>query len=371
MGNNCSSHSKKNEENINNFCDDVHDIYNNIDHVLISGNDHQEMSNINKQNEHIYEGKVNNENCTANLKVMFSFIYFLIMVIMNGMCLKLYYEGKIDKTIVITLFFMILALIQQYDTMIYEVQNITYHIGNYKQMEAYFNNFAINDQLLKNNISITNGHIVFKNIKMNYNNKHIFNNFNLEINANNKICIIGKIGSGKSSLLKILSGLIPYDGDIYIDNQNIKEYEHSAIIKNIAYIPQVPKLFNRTILENLNYGTNKNINDINNILTQYNLLTFFNKFEKGLYTIVGKDGEKLSGGQRQLIYILRSLIQNKKILLLDEPTASLDVEYTNILINIIKKINNKTIIVVTHDENIISVFDKVIELDKGNIINEY
>jgi ABC-type bacteriocin/lantibiotic exporter with double-glycine peptidase domain len=101
-----------------------------------------------------------------------------------------------------------------------------------------------------------------------------------------------------------------------------------------------------------------------NKLKNFNLIPFINSFPNGLDTIVGKEGGNISGGQKQLIALIRSLIQNKLILLLDEPSSSLDSKTKNIFIQLIKSIKNKTIIISTHDNQIMSLFDNVIDISK-------
>ena len=255
--------------------------------------------------------------------------------------------------------------------MIHELQNIIRKIGSYTEIKKYFDSYEVHDESnLKDTMTISSGTIMFKDVSVKFGDKVIFDKFNLTIADNTKMAIMGEIGSGKSSLLKIIIDLIPHDGHLYIDNKDTDEYTHNSIIKNIAYIPQNPKLFNRTILDNLQYGTSFNEQKINEMIQYYGLTELFKTFTDGLNTNVGKNGEKISGGQRQIVYILRSLFQNKKIILLDEPSSSLDGEYKKTLIGLLKKINGKTIIAVTHDTDILEIFDRVLIMNKGQIIKD-
>lgn len=370
MSHKCADFTSFAERNTNIYCDDIHDIFSNIDHVIIAREDEKEINKLGQSGSNLYSKCVNRELCNTNLKFTMSTIYFFVMIIINGLALKLYYDSKISKTILVTIFFMVLSLVQLYDSMIYELQNITRGIGDLNEMSDYFNKFSIDNTILKTNMKISNGDIIFKDVSVNYGNKIIFDNFNLKINGNTKVGIIGEIGSGKSTLIKILVGLIPYDGKILIDGNDTNEYDFNSVLEHIAYIPQNPKLFNRTIYENLSYGTKYTLDDIIKFLKIYELDTFFDRFENKFNTNVGKNGEKLSGGQRQLVYILRTLIQNKKILLLDEPTSALDPDYKNILLKLISNTKNKTMISVTHDKDMFQVFDRVVVLDKGKIIKD-
>lgn len=375
MGKSCSSNTNDNEENNIEFYDDMNDIISNISNVLSSGTDKDEINRIKNNQKKYYKSNVGKNLCNTNLKFSFSLIYFFIMLIFNGVAIKLYHENKINKSVLVTIFFMVSALISIYDSMAYEVGNLTNSLGVYKTIKKYFKNY-INKTNDTNNTKLQfpfiEGKIDFKNIIVKYNDKKIFDNFNLTIHPNYVTGIIGKIGSGKSTLLKVLAGLIDYEGIITIDDTNILEYENTEISKFLGYIPQNPKLFNRTIFENLNYGSNYDEKYIWDKIKLFDLYDLFNSFENKLQTIVGKNGEKISGGQRQIIYILRTIIQNKKILLFDEPTSALDISYKTKFINLLSKIKNQTnstIIIVTHDNDVMAVCDKILLFSQINTNN--
>lgn len=370
-GNTCSSYASKNESDINIFYDDVYDVLNNVDHVIVSGMENKEKLRIKQKQSCVVNSNIKKDICDANFKFTFSMIYFFILVIFNGIAVNLYKNNKISKSILITIFLMVASLVALYDAMIYELSTMTKSFGYYNEIKRYFSDFQLNnDAHLISEFPITSGEIEFKNINLTISGNTIFNNFNLKISPNKITGIMGEIGSGKTTLLKILLGLVSYDGIINIDTFNISKYTSIAISKHIAYIPQHPKLFNRTIYENLNYGSSYTEEQIWKLIDLYELRTFFNSFKYKLQTHVGKNGEKLSGGQRQLIYIFRTFIQNKKILLFDEPSSALDNEYRNILIKLLSKIQNKTILIVTHDKELSVVFDRLLIFNKGTIFTD-
>lgn len=370
IGDNCFTTARQNEEDINGFYDDVYDVLGNVEHVIVSGMEDKEELRMDLNQSEVIRSNISKNSCDTNLKFMFSMVYFFIMLIFNGMAMKLYQDNKINKSVLVTIFFMVASLIGMYDSMIYELDSVTKTVGSYNEINRYFSQFAINDNQLLKEFSVGAGKIEFKNINFKYGEKQIFDNFELTIHPNSITGISGEIGSGKSTLLKMLVGLVSYDGHIKIDGVDISKYDSVAIAKHLAYIPQSPKLFNRTIFENLNYGSNYCEEQIWEIIKFYDLTEFFNSFKYKLHTNVGKNGEKVSGGQRQLIYILRSFIQNKKILLFDEPTSSLDTQYRNVLIKLLQKIKNRTIIMITHDKEISSVFNRVLIFDKGKITHD-
>lgn len=370
VGNNCSSSSQKNEEIVTVFYDDVHDVANNVEHVIVAGMEHaEELRMIDNQNN-ILKTTIEKDLCSTNLKFSFSMVYFFVMLICNGVAIKLYHEEKINKSVLVTIFFMVISLIGMYDSMSYELGNIIGTVGNYSETKRYFRQFKIDESKTLTNFNIGDGKIDFNNISLKYGEKQIFDKFNLKIFPNSITGIMGEIGSGKTTLLKMLVGLTDYEGTIFIDGEDVSKYDSTAISKHLAYIPQNPKLFNRTILENLNYGSNYSESEIWEIIKFYDLVDFFNSFKDKLHANAGKNGEKLSGGQRQLIYILRSFIQNKKIILFDEPTSALDSQYKNMLMKLLLKIKNRTIMIVTHDIEIVSIFNRTLIFDKGKVIQD-
>ena len=191
-------------------------------------------------------------------------------------------------------------------------------------------------------------------------------NLNFKIKKNIFFGILGKSGSGKSTLLNLICGLItPQDGKILYQNQNISKFKN-VWKKKIGYVPQEVKLFDDTILNNITMYEDKylDISSINSLLDVLNLKDFVNKLPKKLDTNLGSDGVELSVGQKQRIGIVRALIRDPEIIILDESTNSLDKKTEEEIINfmqILKK--DKTIIFVTHDQQLSKICDEVINLD--------
>ncbi len=225
-------------------------------------------------------------------------------------------------------------------------------------------------------LSISNGFINISDISFQYkpNLPYVFSNFNLKISPSTKVGIVGYSGSGKSTLINLL--LRFYDvssGGIYIDNQNIKEVTQESLRKNISYIPQEPILFHRTIRENILYGkldaTEEELIEATKKACCYDFIT--NNLENKFDTLVGERGIKLSGGQRQRIAIARAILKNSKILILDEATSALDSitekEIQTALNNLMK---NKTVIVIAHRLSTLNIMDRIVVIDKGQIIED-
>ena len=207
--------------------------------------------------------------------------------------------------------------------------------------------------------------IEFKNISFKYGEKYIHNNLNISFLANKKNVLIGPNGVGKSTIFKlIIKNKIPTDGDIFYFGKSYSNISLKKIRKNIGVVVQKPVMFNNTISYNLLYCSDITIDELERFILNIGLSDFFNVFPDRLETSVGKNGVKLSGGQLQILSIIRVLLSNKKIILLDEPTSSIDAINKKIIIDILSHpmYNNKTIIVITHDKELISIMDNIIEL---------
>lgn len=350
--------SYDNENAMNKFYDDIQDIMSNHDTVITSRTNNFEINKLDKSNvkQTYIESELNASSSTFYLHN----ISLITTVLLNGISFKMYANGESTKEMLISIAIMSILFMQYYNSTIIKLKNTVHNIGKLYEINDYFSQFKIHNKNIPPKFVIGDGVITFKKINLSYENKQVLTNFNHVINSNEITGIIGKVGSGKTSLLKMIAGLINYDGDIYIDGQNIKIYDYDSVIKNIAYIPQHPKMFNNTIYYNLTYGAGFDKKHVISFLKEIQFYDFFNSFEHGLDTHVGKEGNILSGGQKQIIALLRALLKNKKIILLDEPTSALDMITKQKVINLIKNTKNKTLLIVSHDEDIKKICNKII-----------
>jgi ABC-type multidrug transport system fused ATPase/permease subunit len=218
--------------------------------------------------------------------------------------------------------------------------------------------------------------IELKNINYSYrNNVNVLNGFNLTIKRGQTIALVGRSGTGKSTIADLILGLqIPVSGEVRIDEKNLNEIKISKYRKRISYIVQDPFLFNDTIKNNLLVGIENPISDkkIIEFCKQSNSWEFIKNKPKGLETIVGDRGVELSGGQKQRICLTRALIRNPQILILDEATSSLDEEsefaIKKQLIDL-SKTKSFTIIIIAHRFSTIKHADVIYEIKNGKAKN--
>jgi len=216
--------------------------------------------------------------------------------------------------------------------------------------------------------------ICLKNISFSYwgTPKKVLNNINIDIKKGDLVGIIGQTGSGKSTLIDVIVGLLkPTDGTVEVDskdiNKNIRDWQNQ-----IGYVAQSIYLTDDTIKKNIAFGLeNDQINDdlVNLSIKQSQLFKFINSLPDGAETIVGEKGIKISGGQRQRIGIARALYHNPPVIILDEATSSLNQEIEEELIRTIENFKtNKTILISTHRLSSLKNCDYIINIENGKIV---
>ena len=210
-----------------------------------------------------------------------------------------------------------------------------------------------------------------KNLSYQYNTTlpKILNNITIEVKKGEKVAIKGETGSGKSTLINIISGLLDQtEGKMLVDNTEVKTENKKNWQKNISIVPQAIFLHDASILENIAIGINVNEIDFDIVKKSAKLAhidSFIEKLPNKYNEKVGERGVRLSGGQKQRIGIARAFYRNSSLIILDEPTNALDLATENLIMESIKIIGkNITVIMISHSNNSLKYFDKIIDLDK-------
>jgi len=225
-------------------------------------------------------------------------------------------------------------------------------------------------------LHVENGEIAFTNVSFSHQGEGfdgLFNGFNLTIPAGQRVGVVGHSGAGKSTLVNLLLRFKDTDeGDIQIDNQNIKQVTQQSLHESIAYVPQDPALFHRSLRENIAYGKADASNkDVKRAADRAHASEFIDTLPEGLETMVGERGVKLSGGQRQRIAIARAILKDAPILVLDEATSALDSESEKLIqASLDELMKGRTSIVIAHRLSTIAKLDRIIVLDNGKIIED-
>jgi len=210
--------------------------------------------------------------------------------------------------------------------------------------------------------------IKLENITYKYDNKKIIDNINFEIKKGDKVCILGRNGSGKSTIMKILAGLLhPDTGSVKIDNINLRNNIFKWF-ENLSYVPQETNLIEGSLIENICPGIEKkdiDLTRINEVIEKAELTSFVQKI--GIDKELNEFGQNLSGGEKQKIALARALYRNSNVILLDEVTSAMDINsQNNFLKNFPKNFSEKTVIFITYKNDNLHIFDKILDLNNLN-----
>jgi ATP-binding cassette subfamily B protein len=201
----------------------------------------------------------------------------------------------------------------------------------------------------------------------------LFESFSLHIKAGEKLGLVGPSGGGKTTITRLLMRFMDIqEGSILIDGQDIRDLKQQDLRRAIAYVPQEPLLFHRSIKENICYGKPAaSDNEVIAVAKKAFAHDFIASLPNGYDTLVGERGVKLSGGQRQRVAIARAMLTDAPLLILDEATSALDSESERLIQKALKELmKHKTAVVIAHRLSTIQRMDRIIVLDKGQIVEE-
>ena len=348
------------------------------------------------ENKHIIYDEKNEEQMWYSSKgvYLFSFIVTAILVVYVYVILRFYQAKKITSQDTIKLVIIILFFIRYLKTTINRTVQIVVFYGKLAESEENIKNI-LNKTVIngtKKNITIT-GDIEFRNVSFEYNSEdpkiiHETNETNEEVPPTNKekqksldnvsfkiktldrVAIIGTNGSGKSTIIKLIMGYYNVSsGQVLHNGINVLDINREYLRNKIAVINQKVVLFNRSIIDNICYGNNIPKEKVKHILKNLHIMRVFKNQPEGLETLAGLHGSALSGGQKQIIYLLRCYLSNKPIIIMDEPTAAVDSTHKKYIMKMIDEMAKKsTLIVVTHDAEYAASFPTKIYIDSGKIV---
>jgi ABC-type multidrug transport system fused ATPase/permease subunit len=349
--------SKQADTSQNNLFEEISDILVNVHSIHTACTQQQETENIHKYTElhtNIFS-KVITES--SSLKLLFNTYYIFLMIMIVGYSIYLNIHNEISTDRVASIIIIVLYLINQLSTISGEIRDLVIDIGIIKQINQTLEHIYTDHTSQNGTIKSIGNSISFESVWFRYSNTtpYILRNLSLSILPNEKVCIVGKIGTGKSTFIDLLLRFRdPTNGKILINHIEIKDIDIHTLRRGIGYIPQDTRLFNRTVLDNILYGTDKTKTDALDLIRLYNIQQL-----PDLDRYAGKYGEMLSGGQKQLVHLLRCLLKDTPIIVLDEPTASVDWETKQDILSIIRNIH-KTIVIVSHDPDVMTCCHRLI-----------
>ena len=221
-------------------------------------------------------------------------------------------------------------------------------------------------------IAVTQGAIELRDVSFSYQDRAVLNHFQLAIEGGKTTAFVGESGGGKSTLMRLILHLLkPQCGQVLVDGQNLADINLESYYREVAYIPQEPPVFDGTLQENLIFDRSIDPARLTEVIRLVKLDDLLHKLPNGLETLLGERGIKLSGGERQRLAFGRVLLQNPQIVILDEPTSSLDSLTEHFVTqNMMGMLKGKTVILVAHRLQTVKGADRIIVLEDGATLQQ-
>lgn len=316
---------------------------------------------------------------SLTLPFLLGFIVFFVL-----RCRRLIATRKMAVSTFVALFMMITGLITNMAWVVDIVRELTFNVGTFQEVAEYFErppgtaphdaaHVASESQWTSRNQDPPATGIGLVDVTYHYANSPspILHRVTVHFAKGQKTAIVGEIASGKTTLLKLLIRFLkPAGGDLYVDGSWYSAMSIADLRRKLRYVPQLPTLLNRSILENILYGNKQTREDeVVALLKQLALYEEFSRQHGGLHANVGKNGSKLSGGQRQLVWCLRAFLHRPDYIVLDEPTVSMDPHTKQLFKRLLDHFAiATTVIMVSHDPFLVDVADRVVTMEDGRIV---
>lgn len=346
-------------ENIWRKCiDKLGDRFKNLLNILFDNTINYELNQINNE-QNIYVTYMMKSLYMSN---NFEHNYELIQFIFT--CIILYLILNKSEELLSVVVMLMIIYNNVLNTFTMECRQTFKHVSNLIDVEKSLSN------IMKNNICENTEpfySIKFENVsyKYNKNGKYILKKLNLDIKPSKINVIMGKSGSGKTTVSKLIIKMIePTEGTIYMDDVDSNQLCNKSVRDNIYYVNQRTILFDESVYYNFKYGNKAQDEEIYKLLDKYNLLQNFHTLENGLDTMCGVNGSNLSLGMQKIIMVVRGILKpNKNILIFDEPLSSLDIKTRKKIVDlIVNETKGKTLIIISHDKEILHYSDNTIHL---------
>jgi len=392
MDSKLTSENRENEEK--NLMSNIDDVLSNSISIICNKKVREEKEYLTQQHG-IYDNAHETQLwSTSKGAYVISILVTLILVAYVYVILRLYKSKTIDSTSTIKVIIIMLFFVRYIKTASQRSIMVIAEYGKLAENENNIRQLLVDDATsgasgaaaganALTDIPIT-GHIEFKNVSFEYtttnsnieqvktaeDRKKTLDNVSFKIKPLDRVAIIGTNGSGKSTIIKLLSGFFkPTEGQILFDGEDIQNIDREYLRSKLSIVSQKVVLFNRSVIDNICYGTTTPKEEVIDILDRLKIMNVFKKLPQGLDTLAGSRGEKLSGGQRQIIYLLRSYLSNKPITIMDEPTAAVDAFHKKYVTQMIHEMAKKTtMIIVTHDSEFAATFPVKIFIESGRIV---
>ncbi len=348
----------------------------NILAIKAFSNESKEIALYKKKSDKVFERSIDTMQMNMNQELITGTIQVALYISVIGFSIWLATTGKIAVGIIYLCLDYIRTILNRLWDLNGTFRAITRVFGDAHDMtEILMIKAEVADDSEAKKLLVPKGVLKFKDVTFSYPEAKdsLFENFNMEIKEGQSVGLVGRSGSGKTSITKLILRFMDIQsGSIEIDGQNIAQVSQQDVRNAISYVPQEPLLFHRSIAENISYGKeDASQKEIEAAAKKAHAHDFIVNLPDGYKTLVGERGVKLSGGQKQRIAIARTFLKDAPIIVLDEATSALDSESEMLIQDALMKLmKGKTAIVIAHRLSTIQRLDSVIVLTEGKIVEQ-
>jgi ABC-type multidrug transport system fused ATPase/permease subunit len=386
---NCEYKSFMREKGFDSMQEHIQDFFYNLITVFSNSQEVREDQMLRKESEKAKDLQHSSLLCGVPFRFLISIFFILIFASLNLSAFYMYSEKQLELSTLISIFVVSFTVLKMSSGFFRDCANAIHIIGHFHSIYDYFNqiptpcsgNFEtlspekereMRQVLFNKRRGKTVPLVEFKNIKILSNSgTEIIPHLSLKIQEFEVLGIKGHIGCGKSTLVKTLLRLQCYhSGEIFVKGIPISSIPTSMLREFTSYVPQHPRLFNRPLIENISMGKKEVTEEpILKVLVNAGLERIAGIFKERMHKPVGKYGSHLSGGQCQIACLLRAVFRGSPLLILDEPTSSLDSKSKQDVMKLIKFMSKeKTVILITHDDSLFSLVSRIIHMKEGEIV---
>jgi len=373
----CADPALKRDENYSDLFKNVDDVLRNMITVMSFDKVGDEFDRLNEWEEKFREYSEATLNCSLTAKYvvipcMLAYVFFVCWF-----CYGQLKSGAMSGGTFISLLIIIFIVMNSMFDILGSWKDVIMRWGIIDNSLKIFETCDVASAPYTQKASSSDG-IIFQDVDFTYvspdQQREVLHDFNLHIRPKEVTLIVGEIGSGKSTLLHLLLRYqTPQRGEIFLDGVAYTSMPNVEIRQKISYIPQTPVLLNRSIYENIVYGVPNPPDQagVEALMRDLDLNVFLDSLDQGLNTSVGVHGSKLSGGQRQIVWVLKAILINPEIIIMDEPTAAVDDQTKQIIHYLLETVMvGKTIVMITHDPYLLKFADRIVTMKAGVIVGD-
>lgn len=400
----CSPLSYEREDTFDRTHEDIQDILYNLQTIYVNRTEKAERARIDAVNQETINRTREAAYCGIPYRVMFALLFIGVFAGITWTSLHLYRTKRLSLALLVSSFMVTFSILRTCISFYFDFDSFIYIYGGVQVVSDYIEALpqlcnTVQTRALPTRAP-SNG---TRGIDIRFDNVHytppvlateastsgratkgkgrtaaasarppLFDGLSLSLPAGKHVALTGSIGSGKSTIAHILLKLqCVQKGNVTLNGVPLKALDTSDVRKAIQYVPQQPRLFDRTLWENLSYGNPMlRPSDVYDLLRKLELHDLKKVFRRKMYESVGKQGYKLSGGQRQMVFLMRTLFnRDAKVVILDEPTSALDGRSRDQVLKLIRAgTQHRTLLVITHDDELLHYVDRVVRLGDGRVL---